>query len=138
MQLPNTLRKIVSQRSHGQLYRSLGQELSVAAAFQRRGWIVSLPYQQAAPYDLIAEIDGKLYRVQVKKSHACRNRSAADGWAFKMKCLHCNKQRRYTRTEVDAFATVFEEQVYLYCLAPNEVPPRSLPIKSVDLPKYLV
>ena len=120
------------------LFQDIGQELTVAAAFEKRGWIVCFPYQQVAPYDLIIEKDKQLYRVQVKKSRCCTHRAAIDGWAFKMKCLHCGNSRRYNRSEVDAFATVFDGEVYAYFLSADEKPPRSLPIKTIDLPKYKV
>lgn len=116
--------------------KGLSLELQIAAICQQKGWRISLPYQQACPYDLVIDKDDKLYKVQVKKSRACLNRSAADGWAFKMKCLHRKRCTRYNRREVDAFATIFNGQAYMYFLKDGENPPRSLTIKKADLPKY--
>ena len=40
--------------------------LEFAAACMRRGAVVSEPYADNAPYDLVVDAGGKLYRVQVK------------------------------------------------------------------------
>lgn len=41
-------------------------ELLAAAEFTKRGWQVSFPYGENARYDMVAEKEGKMLRVQVK------------------------------------------------------------------------
>lgn len=122
-----------------QQLQGLSIELQVAAICTKRGWRISLPYQQACPYDLVVEKDGKLYKVQVKKNIPCTKFAQTHyGWAFKMKCRHTKKQKRYDRREVDAFATIYQDKGYMYFLGEKEKPPRSLPIKIADLPEYQI
>lgn len=47
-------------------------EAQIALRFQHQGCVVSLPLMRAAPYDLVVDMGGKLYRVQVKLIGAAR------------------------------------------------------------------
>ena len=88
-------------------------ELQCLAAFVEQGYGVSVPYGDCYPYDFIADIDGHLFKIQVKTS------SVKDENAIKFSCrsIHVNcsgiKNVRYKSNDVDYFATYWEGQCYL-------------------------
>lgn len=88
-------------------------ELQCISAFVAEGCMVSIPYGDCAKYDFIADVDGKLLKIQVKTS------SLKDETAIKFSCrtTHVNckgvKNERYSSNDVDFFATYWENQCYL-------------------------
>lgn len=89
-------------------------ELQCITSFYELGYAVSIPYGDCERYDFIADIDGKLIKIQVKTSRvideegtikfSCRStRSNASG------CYN----RQYTADEVDCFATYHNGICYL-------------------------
>ena len=73
-----------------------------------------IPYGENNRYDFIADINGKLIRVQVKTS------SSKDGgktYAFSCKSSRTNGKRtvnkRYDKSEIDFFATFINGECYL-------------------------
>ena len=88
-------------------------ELKCLSAFYELGYQCSIPYGENSRYDLIADIDGKLIKIQCKTS-----REVEQG-VIEFSCRSCrsntqsNLRRRYTSEEVDYFATMCNNQCYL-------------------------
>lgn len=89
-------------------------ELQCISSFYELGYRVSLPYGENSRYDFIADVDGRLLRVQVKTCSAKEDGSVI---AFRCestrtnstKCLH----KRYTKDEIDYFSTYYNGKCYL-------------------------
>lgn len=88
-------------------------ELQCLTAFYQLGYQCSIPYGENSRYDFIADIDGRLIRVQCKTSHeiepgviefSCRSTRSNN---------QSNLQRRYTADEIDYFCTFWNGQCYL-------------------------
>lgn len=88
-------------------------ELLCIAAFVKLGITVSIPYGDCARYDFIADIDGKLYRIQCKTSTML-----SDG-VYQFSCRSTtgntvvNSHRSYDSSQIDFFATIIDNQCYL-------------------------
>ena len=88
-------------------------ELQCLTAFIAEGCSVSIPYGDNSKYDFIADINGKLCRVQVKTA------SLKDDNAIQFSCrsTHVNcagvKNERYSSNDVDYFATYWDNKCYL-------------------------
>ena len=88
-------------------------ELQCITAFIAEGCGVSIPYGDNSKYDFIADVNGKLLKIQVKTS------SLKDDGAIKFSCrtTHANcagvKNERYSADEIDFFATYWDNQCYL-------------------------
>lgn len=89
-------------------------ENEVMTALSRCGISVSMPRGDNDPYDLIADVNGTLYKIQVKSP-----RFRYDG-SFVLNCAKINRfkngkyvAKRYEENEVDYFATCAEGQCYM-------------------------
>lgn len=89
-------------------------ELKVQEQFLRYGFDISVPAFNTARYDLLVDTGKELLKIQTKKS------IGIDEGAFKFSCTsqnvnsNTNKARhKYTDDEVDYFATVWQDKVYL-------------------------
>ena len=88
-------------------------ELQCLTAFVSSGCGISIPYGDNSKYDFIADVNGKLLKVQVKTS------SLKDENAIKFSCrtTHVNckgvKNERYSSDDVDYFATYWNSKCYL-------------------------
>lgn len=121
-------------------------ELQCLTAFVEEGCGVSIPYGDCLPYDLVVDIDGYLFKVQVKTS------SIKDESSIKFSCrsTHVNcrgvSNVRYKAEDVDYFATYWEGQCYLVpfneCSTEKTLrfsPPKSGQIKGITFAKdYLL
>ena len=72
---------------------------------------VSIPYGDKARYDLILDVNQKLYRVQIKTSRLANTK----GEAFMFNCYSIinGKKHKYTKDEIDFFATIWNDELYL-------------------------
>ena len=88
-------------------------ELKVQEELLRYGFDISIPSYNASKYDLIADTGRELLKVQIKKSIANSNSS------FTFPCTSQNvrgstgAKHKYTKEEIDYFATVWKDKVYL-------------------------
>ena len=88
-------------------------ELKVQEELLRYGFDISIPSYNASKYDLIADTGRELLRIQVKKSISNSNSS------FSFPCTTQNvrgsikAKHKYTNEEIDYFATVWKDKVYL-------------------------
>lgn len=89
-------------------------ELQVAEAFLKLGYQVSLPLLADARYDLIVDINNKLYKIQVKSSTLSKNK---DYFAFSTSSSHtntkCTINKSYSLHDIDYFATIYNNICYL-------------------------
>ena len=90
-------------------------ELQCLTAFMAQGCAVSIPYGDNNKYDFIADVNGKLIKVQVKTASLKKN--TKDAISFHCRSTHVNckgvKNIRYNSNEVDYFATYWENECYL-------------------------
>lgn len=89
-------------------------ELEVLTYITKLGYQVSIPFGDRERYDQIWDINGKLLRVQVKTSH-----EIDDGAAVAFSCRSSQRSKgktkntRYRDTEIDYFATIWQDKCYL-------------------------
>lgn len=90
-------------------------EVECILAFIKAGYKVSIPYGEDCKYDLILDINNKLYRIQCKASKGLLDPD--DGFKFKCRSTkitnHGVKTHLYNQSEIDYFATVYRGQCYL-------------------------
>lgn len=90
-------------------------ELQCLTAFTENGCPVSIPYGDSDKYDFIADVDGKLLKVQVKTSSLKQGNK--DAIAFSCRSTHKNfggtTNRKYTKEDIDYFATYWNHTCYL-------------------------
>lgn len=90
-------------------------ELEVLTYITKLGYQVSIPFGDRERYDQIWDINGKLLKIQVKKSKpidkdcsaisfSCRSSKRVSG-----KCINS----RYKNNEIDYFATIWDGQCYI-------------------------
>lgn len=88
-------------------------ELKVQEELLRYGFDISIPSYNASKYDLIVDTGRELLRIQIKKSISNSNSS------FSFPCTTQNvrsstkAKHKYTNEEIDYFATVWKDKVYL-------------------------
>lgn len=86
-------------------------ELEILTYITKLGYSVSLPYGDKDRYDQIWDINGKLLRIQIKTSRWKNDDHKAI--IFNTRSTYRNQQHRYSKEEIDYFATIWEEQVYI-------------------------
>lgn len=90
-------------------------ELSVALAFQKLDIPVAIPFGDCERYDLIVDINNKLYKIQCKTSSYYRG----DTSKISFNCRSTTTKHgqtvhtSYSEDDIDFFATVFEGKCYL-------------------------
>ena len=89
-------------------------ELAVQQAFLKHGFGVSVPVNPASRYDMIVDAYGYLFKVQCKTANPY---SDGNGFSF---CAYSTNKRdgkyykhSYESTDVDLFATVYDNNVYI-------------------------
>ena len=89
-------------------------ELQCITSFYELGYTVSIPYGENSRYDFIADVQGKLLRVQVKTSSIAEDKSYIE---FSCRSSRSNASgcynRSYTSEEIDYFATYYDGHCYL-------------------------
>ncbi len=93
-------------------------ELQCLTAFYKEGCHVSLPYGENSRYDMIVDVDGTLLKVQVKTASLPKTAESMDeAIEFSCRSSHVNstgvKNIRYTKEEIDYFATFYNGECYL-------------------------
>ena len=87
-------------------------EIEVMLYLTQKGYSVSVPFGDKDKYDQIWDINGNLYRIQVKTCHLCTKNS---GKAIEFKTTGTSNGRvtSYTKNDIDYFATFWEGRVYV-------------------------
>lgn len=94
-------------------------EINCLKAFTELGYGVSIPFGDCLRYDLIVDINGKLYKIQCKTANTnyidegyiifrCDNTTTKNG-----QVVH----NQYTEDEIDYFATYYNNKCYLIPVA---------------------
>ena len=85
------------------------------------GWVISKPLFDNARYDFIADVNGKLLKIQVKTSAWVDSEHTA--FSFNGYSQHSlgsgNKRMHYTNKEIDYFMTEKDNVYYLYPASEN-------------------
>lgn len=120
-------------------------ELQCLTAFYEQGCHVSLPYGENSRYDMIVDIGGKLIRVQVKTA-SLKHKDDEGAICISCKSSHVNSQGvsniRYTKEEIDFFATFWKQKCYLIPISECSVektlrlePPKNGQVKGITFAK---
>ena len=94
-------------------------ELQCILAFTQLGYECSIPFGNGAKYDFIADVNGKLLKIQCKSSHYTNDhgRISTDSFSFSTTCTTTNtkktKRHTYDSSQIDYFATCFNGLVYI-------------------------
>jgi hypothetical protein len=87
-------------------------EIEVMSYIIKKGYSVSVPFGDKDRYDQIWDINGKLYRIQVKTSHLYA-KNTGKAIEFSTTGNSNGRTTSYTKDDIDYFATFWEDQVYL-------------------------
>lgn len=115
--LTNYSFKIMNTKQIGNL-----TELKCITYLYELGYSVSIPFGNSDKYDIILDINNKLYKIQVKhcKEIIDEHNNIV---AISFKCVWIShnskgyKRRKYTNNDVDLFATYYNNQCYLIPLS---------------------
>lgn len=90
-------------------------ELRCLAAFMENECGVSIPYGDNSKYDFIADVNGKLLKIQVKTSSYTNDEKTAIQFSCRSTHVNCKgvSNVRYSKDEIDYFATYWENKCYL-------------------------
>ena len=94
-------------------YKGITTELLVATYLLSLGYNVSQPFCQDSKYDLIVDVGGKLLRLQVKTARMASENSITFNCRSTTTNVKNCKSRRYSDTEIDYFATYWNNVAYL-------------------------
>lgn len=88
-------------------------ELKVQEELLRYGFDISIPSYNASKYDLIADTGSELLKIQVKKSISNSFSSFTFSCTTQNVKSSTKAKHKYTKEEIDYFATVWKDKVYL-------------------------
>lgn len=88
-------------------------ELKVQEELLRYGFDISIPTYNASKYDLIADTGKELLKIQIKKSISKSKSSFSFSCTTQNVKSSTGAKHKYTKDEVDYFATVWKDKVYL-------------------------
>ena len=88
-------------------------ELKVQEELLRYGFDISVPTYNASKYDLIADTGKELLKIQVKKSISNSFSSFTFSCTTQNVRSSTGTKHKYTNDEIDYFATVWKDKVYL-------------------------
>ena len=91
-------------------------EALVLSYILQLGYSVSIPFGDKDRYDQIWDIDGKLLRVQVKTARLNeKEKNSKQNLSIRFNCKSTlnGKTHKYSNTEIDYFATYWNNKVYL-------------------------
>lgn len=93
-------------------------ELQCITRLYELGCSISIPFGNADKYDIVIDVNDKLYKVQIKHSKSyCGDDGTVDYIKFKCRWQSHNtqgySQQLYKANEVDLFATFYNGECYL-------------------------
>ena len=102
-------------------------ELKCILAFEERGYYTSIPFSGSCRYDVIADINGKIIRIQCKSSHFHKEDETCIEFDATRSTTNTQKTARYkyTKDEIDYFYTHFNGYDFL------------IPVEEVSTAKIL-
>lgn len=87
-------------------------EIEVMSYMIKKGYSVSVPFGDKDRYDQIWDINGKLFRIQVKTCHLYP-KNTGKAIEFKTTGTSNGHVTSYSKNDIDYFATFWEGQVYV-------------------------
>ena len=93
--------------------KGITTEMFVAARLLQLGYNVSQPLCQDSKYDLVVDVNNKLYRLQVKTARQINEDTIVFNCRSTTKNSQTNKSRYYQENEIDYFATYWNHEVFL-------------------------
>jgi len=87
-------------------------EVKVMEYIIAKGFSVSIPFGDKDKYDQIWDINGNLFRVQVKTSHLY-TKNTGKAIEFKTTGTSNGRVTSYSKDDIDYFATFWENRVYI-------------------------
>lgn len=93
--------------------KGLKNELYCQYYFSSIGYNVSVPLGEDCKYDLIVDFNGNLTRIQVKACTEEENGITFSVSSSSLKSGGKSIRRIYTKEDIDYFATVYKEEVYM-------------------------
>lgn len=90
-------------------------EIKVLEKVIELGYSVSVPFGDKDRYDQIWDINGKLFRIQIKTSRWKNEDCKAINFSCKTSYSRASgvRQHKYTKDDIDFFATYWNEKVYV-------------------------
>lgn len=88
-------------------------ELKVQEELTRYGFDISIPTYNASRYDVLADTGSEILRIQVKKSLGKTNGRFTFSCTTQNVKASTKAKHKYTADEIDYFATVWKNKVYL-------------------------
>ena len=93
-------------------------ELQCIISCYELGYNVSIPYGENSRYDFVLDVNGKLFKVQVKTSRNKKSiKNPEDAIVFACRSFNTNASgniyHRYTKEQIDFFATFWDGRCYL-------------------------
>lgn len=119
-------------------------EMQCMAAFMQNNCSVSIPFGDNSKYDFIADVDGQLLKIQVKTSSLKDETGTAISFSCRSTHVNCSgvKNVRYTSSEIDYFATYWNNECYLVPISECSVektlrfaPPKNGQVKDITFAK---
>lgn len=103
------IRKNRKQNGYNDKIKGFETEELCMLSFLKKGLKVFRPVFEDCPYDLVVEMNDKLYKIQVKSSHWLDEKDQIFGFNSKKS----GYKKNYTSETVDYFMTFFEGKGYL-------------------------
>lgn len=90
-------------------------EMQCMLAFIQQGYNISTPYGDCERYDFIADVNGKLLKIQVKTSRPSRHTDGAIVFNTSSQTTKNGKEvhQSYDEEQIDYFMTSYERKAYL-------------------------
>lgn len=117
-------------------------ELKCILAFEEKGYYTSIPFSGSCRYDVIADIDGKIIRIQCKSSHYCKEDKSCIEFDATRSTTNTQKTVRYqyTKEEIDYFYTYFNGYNFLIPVEETStakvlrlLPPKNNQIEQINI-----
>ena len=102
-------------------------ELRCILDFQKRGYYCSIPFSGSCRYDVIADVNGKLLRIQCKSASLATDSEGSIKIATVRSTTNTHETKKYTysKDEIDFFYTYWENYGFL------------VPVEECSTSKYL-
>lgn len=90
-------------------------EMLCMSAFMSQNCGVCIPFGDNSKYDFIADVDGRLLKIQVKTSSQRKGEENAIKFSCRSTHINCKgvQNVRYKKEDIDYFATYYNGQCYL-------------------------
>lgn len=105
--------------------KGINTEAQILAQILKLGYSVSIPFGDKNRYDQIWDINNKLLRIQIKTARLNEKDPTHNSIRFNCRSVMNGRAHKYTKDEIDFFATYWNSQIYL------------IPVEECSLEKVL-